>query len=146
MRRNTSSNHYPLIRLWCQFGCIEQCFPLHHHRMHVTQKQIDTSIKDNNIYNNFNEKTWVEIPDDCLGARLDHKLINLTDYNAIVVEFLKINQNDAADYDDNERVSSLSDTPLYWPLTKSHKSSSYDNIEIGDLVDVVVEFITLYAY
>ena len=113
------------MHLWCQYGSIEKCY-----------QDIDSDIIKNKI-DNF--KRWVEIPDDCLGARLDHKLSNFIDYNRIVVEFLCIDENQPRNSQDD--VSSLTQTPLYWPLAKPIISSSGDfvDIQVGDIVDILVK-------
>ena len=143
---NAHVNQYPFVRLWCQFGCIEKCYPTDRNGSYrfVSKEQLYKSIKDTN----FNRKKWVEIPDDCLGARLDHKRINLIDYSRIVVEFLQIDLIQCEYFHDDAHVSSLDDTPLYWPLAKPSTLSvlNINEIEIGDLVDVLVECIFILIY
>ena len=48
----------------------------------------------------------VEIPDECLGVRLGDKMIDLTNYNRIVVEFICIDATTCMSPNPRIRISS----------------------------------------
>ena len=89
---------YPLVRLWCQFGCIKDLYPVQK-KIRVTKDDIIKNNKNNN-YNNF--KRWVEIPDDWLKIDLTSPWINLIEYNWICVEFLCLNKEKASKFDQTQ--------------------------------------------
>ena len=133
---NKESRQYRLVRLWCQFGCIEKCYAVS-----------SDSLPPNAVYwlikdKEKNRKRWVEIPDDCLGVRLDDKMIDLANYNRIVVELICV--ADICFMSPTPTISTVNKTPLYRPLGKQNVNQ--DNIQVGDIIDAPVEYIMKIFY
>ena len=133
---NKESRKYPMVRLWCQFGCIEKCYPLSAKHMPPEVVNFYLLIKDKEK----NRKRWVEIPDDYLGVRLDDKMIDLANYNRIVVEFICV--ADIGCMSPDQPTSTVNKTPLYWPLCKQNVNE--DNIQVGDIIDAPVKYYEIY--
>ena len=140
--QNQSYYIFLMVRVWCQWMCIKRFYNWKKQLCGVHNYNIDscTSVTKNNA------KRWVEIPNDCLDVKMDHKLINLIDYNHIVIEFLCVNDSDH-DHDKSKpsNVACLHDTILYWPLTKIDQDFNCQDLQVGDIVDVKVKFY-IFAY
>ena len=128
------TDQYPHVRLWCQFGCIKQLYPVKARSVTVTEADIniDTNVNEddskedgirNKKINNYNDddnngnndKRWVEIPDDWLKYEITSPLINIVDFNRICVEFLCL--------DSKSVVANDSDTSK-----DNYKNKNKDNI------------------
>ena len=163
------NDEYPIVHLWCQLGCIKKLYSVKTRLVTVTEENVESNIEKENKLNNMDDcKRWVEIPDDWLKYGINFQMVNITEYNWICIEFLSLKENSSFNTNNNSnnmnndnnssdddiysigsvipdspkneiKIVGLKDTPLYWPLAKYRNSNELDNLQIGDMVDVIVE-------